>query len=60
MKYYVIREVIRMQPVTIRAPKKIVYAIDTVLDPLTGETRSDFMRIAAIERLEKLGIDVRK
>ena len=51
---------IKIQSVTIRAPRKVVEAIDNALDPLTGETRSTFLRIAAIERLEKLGINVRE
>jgi len=46
--------------VTLRVPDVIVNRIDSSLDHLVGETRSDFMRLAAIERLEKLGLSVRE
>jgi len=49
----------RMPNVTFRAPKNVIDAVKGTIDPNTGEKVSDFMRIAVLERLEKLEIKVK-
>ena len=48
-----------MPNVTFRAPKNVIDAVKGTIDPNTGEKVSDFMRIAVLERLEKLEIKVK-
>jgi hypothetical protein len=47
-----------MENITFRAHESLVRAINRSLDPITGESRSDFLRAASINELHARGFAV--